>query len=176
MRSSLVLCVLVATGCQKNTVTPEGSEVLSWDRSQSSRREIVAATELGAREIKDVKIVATPFPKKPVELAIHLETARLEFDADGARIQHTSPVTLKVKVGDNESWTVTGACLGGPNFQFGSVGPAGMETPAAMALQCRIVLKYLSTTKDFTDSIFLEVYGDGRISHDVSNGTIRVLP
>ncbi len=168
--------VLGLLGCQKNAPTPKGTQVLSWERSQSSRPEIVGATESGPRKITDQKVGATPDAMGPVRLDVHLETARLAFVSGGEKVEHTVPVALTVKVDDNKEWTASGSCTSGPHFRMGSIESNGkMKSPEAMLLQCTVKLYYKSSSKDLTYGVSLELSGDGAVAASMAAGKAELL-
>ncbi|NOU33015.1 MAG: hypothetical protein HOO96_34365 [Polyangiaceae bacterium] len=171
--TATVLCLLA---CQKNTPSPIGTQALAWERSQSSRPEIVSATEVGTRKISDLKVRATPSAMGPIDLDIHLETARLTFVSGGEKVEHTSPASLKVKVATNADWTASGSCMDGPHFGMGPIDSTGkMKSPEAMILQCTVKLYYKSTSKDLNYGVFLEFSGDGKVLPDLAGGKAQVL-
>ncbi len=167
-----------AVGCQSNTPTPAGAEVLGWTKASSTFAGFASGNELGARTSKDEKLVITPGPpvQDPLSLRLHLETARVEFVSGQKAVQQTAPVALKVSVLENRSWTASSNCSPGLGFQMGPIKDGAMVTPEAMILQCWVKLHYKSTFKDLEYSLFVESYGDGRVVLSVANGKVDVSP
>ena len=176
MRLALTFAALaLLSACKKNVTTPAGTEVLRWDKSMATRASVPGARELGARESKDLEIVARPDLMGPATLKLHLETAPLEILESGQTFRHTSPLVVRVSVDANEDWTVSGECQDGPHYQFGPVDEKGsMKSPEAMVLHCDVSMKYLSTMKNLTYVANLEIKGDGGVTGKMGFGTVNV--
>ncbi len=171
-----LVSALLLVACQKNVATPPGTEVLRWDRAASWRPDVVSAKEPASRSAKDFKVTATPETRGAVTLDVHLETAELDIGGAGKSALHTLPVALRVVVRSNADWTASGKCLDGPHFQMGPMAGGVMLSPKAMILECKVVLKYASTTKDLSYNVELDLYGDGTVKPNLAGGSVRIEP
>src|SRR4051812_16798864 len=108
---------LAAVGCEKSTpVTPPGTVLFDWDQPKATRAEFAKAT-VGARTAKDYTVTVSPQDAPPFKLALHVETAPVDFSEGSKPVHQVSPVALKVTVKDNTGWELSGKCHDGPNYQ-----------------------------------------------------------
>jgi hypothetical protein len=176
MRHLLLLlsCLVLLPACKKSSTTPAGTEVLRWDKSMATRASVPGAKELGARAIKDVKVLVRPDLVGPVTLKLHVETGPVEI-VEGKTSRHTSPLAVLVSVDANDDWTITGKCQDGPHYLMGAIGADGaMISPESMVLTCGVRLRYVSTMKDLDSLLNITIRGDGTLGAEMGFGKATI--
>lgn len=167
MRRIVLVVGGLLLGCgPSNPITPPGTVLAEWDSTKSTRPEFAKAT-IGPRTSKDVKVTATRKDTPPIELAVHVETAPVDYVENGKPIHQEAPVAIKIAIKDNTGWELSGKCLDGPHYQMPRAGAAGeLITPLGMVQDCAIkehrragvIFKSL-----WSVGFSLNFYGDGTI-------------
>jgi hypothetical protein len=147
-------------------VTASGTLLVEWDSSKATRTDFAKAT-VGARTPKDYTVTVSHKDAPPFKLAVHLETAPVDYTEGGKPVHQLAPVAIKVTVKDNTGWDLSAECHEGPNYQMPSVGPdGGLVTPLGMLQDCLVrehreagILPHRSWAVGFT----LNAHGDGTI-------------
>jgi hypothetical protein len=171
MRTALPLALILAAGCQKNESTPPGTAILDWQRAQSTLPSAVSATERGSRSIKDHTVLVRPKQKGPVTLSLHVETASLDMEEDGAKIMAPTPVAVRITAEKNQDWTLKTQC-----------GSMAHRPPSYVAvvpsrdivLTCTVILDYKDTFNQLNHGLILEIGGDDSVQTTFEGGTVTV--
>jgi hypothetical protein len=144
MRAALFILAAAASfataACNKTStpVTATGTVLVEWDHTKASRADFAKAT-VGPRTAKDYTFTVSPKGAPSFQLAVHVETATVDYKEGTSDIHQLAPVAMKVTVKDNTGWELSGKCHDGPNYQMPSVGPdGGLVTPLGMSQECLI--------------------------------------
>lgn len=171
MRSALVFLLLVTSmGCRNKDATPSGTQLVSWDRSQSSRKSMPGAKVLGTPTSKDVMLHAEPSIGGKAMFALHLETVDVELVEDGTTYVRSAPVVVRIKVADSGGYATTAKC-DGPNYYMPSASAdGGLETPKPMLLDCSI-----NMVKGGSNAIVsMQINGEGKIEPALMGGKVEL--
>ncbi len=145
--ATLLALLAAAAGCQRNAVTPAGTEIVRWDAPPSFHA-------FGARVEKDVRIHARPERKGQAVFAVHVETGRV------APTDKPAPLAVRVAVERNGDWTFDATC----RDETRSPG-------AAPSVSCAVRMRYEDTFNQVESVLTLGIAGDGSVLATLPGGS-----